>query len=338
MLDEDQLGSEAAPEAIIASVAVSNGRVFLVTDANLYCIGKKSASTPLERTKPAHEHGSPTTSATHVQVVPAELTLKPGDRASFRVRLFDARGNFVREEKSAEWSLDKLKGTVANGQYASASDAVVQTGEVRATVGGLAGAARVRVIPPLPINENFDAMEPNTFPQHWTNAGLKYIVREVEGNKVLVKTTEGSSLLSRARAYFGPVGWSDYTTEVDVRATERRRLVGDAGVIAQRYALVLFGNAQKLEISSWQPETARVASVPFAWKPDIWYRMKLRVENLPGGKVRARGKAWPASEPEPAAWTVERVDPIGNRQGSPGIFGGALAEIYFDNLKVTPNK
>ncbi|HEU4594305.1 MAG TPA: hypothetical protein VFS10_03975, partial [Pyrinomonadaceae bacterium] len=271
-------------------------------------------------------------------VVPAELTLKPGDHASFRVRLFDARGNFVREEKSAEWSLDKLKGTVANGQYASASDAVVQTGEVRATVGGLTGAARVRVIPPLPINENFDAMEPNTFPQHWTNAGLKYIVREVEGNKVLVKTTEGSSLLSRARAYFGPVEWSDYTTEVDVRATERRRLVGDAGVIAQRYALVLFGNAQKLEISSWQPETARVASVPFAWKPDTWYRMKLRVENLPGGKVRARGKAWPASEPEPAAWTVERVDPIGNRQGSPGIFGGALAEIYFDNLKVTPNK
>ncbi|HEU4596083.1 MAG TPA: PQQ-binding-like beta-propeller repeat protein, partial [Pyrinomonadaceae bacterium] len=68
VLDEDQLGSEAAPEAIIASVAVSNGRVFLVTDANLYCIGKKSASTPLERMKPAHEHGGPTTPATHVQV------------------------------------------------------------------------------------------------------------------------------------------------------------------------------------------------------------------------------------------------------------------------------
>src|SRR5688572_25818558 len=124
VLDEDQLGTEAAPEAIIASVAVSNGRVFLVTDANLYCIGKKNVSrdangfavvTQLGRRNEA----SPPGAVTHVQVVPAELTLKPGDKASFRVRLFDERGNFLREEKAAEWSLDKLKGTVANGQFAS---------------------------------------------------------------------------------------------------------------------------------------------------------------------------------------------------------------------------
>jgi hypothetical protein len=182
-------------------------------------------------------------------------------------------------------------------------------------------------------------MEVNTFPQHWTNTGMKYVVREVDGRKVFVKTVEGSSLRTRARAYMGPNELHDYTVEADVRVTEKRRQVGDAGVIAQRYALVLFGNAQKLEISPWQPETARVASVPFAWKPDTWYRMKLQVENLPGGKVRARGKAWLASEPEPAPWTVERIDPVGNRQGSPGIFGSALtSEVYFDNLKVTPNK
>ncbi|HVF54890.1 MAG TPA: PQQ-binding-like beta-propeller repeat protein [Pyrinomonadaceae bacterium] len=334
ILDEDQLGTEAAPEAIIGSVAVSRGRVYIVSDSNLYCIGKKS-SAHAEPSLPLPPVVGP---VTHVQVVPAELTLKPGDKANFRVRLFDERGRFVREEKTAEWSLEGLKGTVAGGQFGVAADAVVQTGEVKATVGGVSGAARVRVIPPLPVNENFDAMAVGTFPQHWTNAGLKYVVREFEGNRVLVKTTEGSSLLSRARAYAGPVEWSNYTTEVDVRATERRRQVGDAGVIAQRYALVLFGNAQKLEISPWQPETARVASVAFAWKPEVWYRLKLQVENLPDGKVRARGKAWPASEPEPAAWTIERIDPIGNHQGSPGIFGNALAEIYFDNFKVYANK
>ena len=54
-------------------------------------------------------------------------------------------------------------------------------GEVRQTVGRAAGAARVRVIPPLPWDENFDAMELNTFPQHWTNTGMKFIVRDVEG-------------------------------------------------------------------------------------------------------------------------------------------------------------
>src|SRR4026207_2444462 len=36
VLDEDQLGTEALPEAIIGSVAVSNGRVFIVSDSNLY--------------------------------------------------------------------------------------------------------------------------------------------------------------------------------------------------------------------------------------------------------------------------------------------------------------
>jgi hypothetical protein len=160
----------------------------------------------------------------------------------------------------------------------------------------------------------------------------------MDGQKELVKTTEGSSLMTRARSFMGPVGWANYTVEVDVRATEKRRQMGDAGVIAQRYALVLFGNAQKLEIAPWQPETARTASVPFNWKADTWYRLKLQVENLADGKVRARGKAWPAGEPEPTQWTIEHVDPIPNRQGSPGIFASALAEIFFDNLKVFPNK
>ncbi|MDQ3685175.1 MAG: hypothetical protein M3430_06170, partial [Acidobacteriota bacterium] len=324
--------------AIIASVAVSNGRVYLVTDAALYCIGKKAVTSSASKSETSGAQSASGATVAHVQVVPAEVTLKAGESARFRVRLFDDRGNFLREEPSPAWSLDKLNGKVENGQFTAATDGAAQAGEVKVTVNGVTGSARVRVIPPLPWNENFDAMTVNTFPQHWTNTGMKYIVREMDGNKVLVKTTEGSSLLSRARAYMGPVDWSNYTTEADVRATERRRQMGDAGVIAQRYALVLFGNSQKLEISPWQPETARVASVPYTWKADTWYRLKLQVENLPDGKVRARGKAWPAGEAEPTAWTIERVDPIGNRQGSPGLFGSALAEIYFDNLKVTQNK
>ncbi|HEX8283440.1 MAG TPA: PQQ-binding-like beta-propeller repeat protein [Pyrinomonadaceae bacterium] len=341
VLDEDQLGTEQQPESIIASVAVSDGRVFLVSDSALYCIGKKAAR-PAER----HEGGggpliSRPGTVTHVQVIPAEVTLRPGERVRFRVRLFDERGEFLGERRSQEvtgWALDKLNGKLDAGQFTAGSEAVVQTGEVRAAVGGLTGAARVRVIPPLPWAENFDAMALNTFPQHWTNTGMKFITRDVEGKRVLVKTTEGSSLLSRARAFMGPSDLHDYTVEADILATTKRRQVGDVGVVAQRYGLTLFGNAQKLELTSWQPETARRVDVPFAWKVDTWYRVKLRVENLPNGQVRARGKAWPADAPEPEAWTIERTDPIGNRQGSPGIFGSALAEIYFDNLKVYANQ
>jgi hypothetical protein len=92
-----------------------------------------------------------------------------------------------------------------------------------------------------------------------------------------------------------------------------------------------------LHIEPWQPEIKRTVSIPFSWKPDTWYRMKLEVQNLPDGTVRARGKVWLATDAEPGAWMIERVDPLPNRQGAPGIFGSALAEIYFDNLKVYRN-
>jgi hypothetical protein len=167
---------------------------------------------------------------------------------------------------------------------------------------------------------------------------LKFAVRELEGGKALVKTTEGSSLLTRTRAYMGPSDLSNYTIEADVRGTERRRQRGDAGVIAQRYALVLYGNSQSLHLEPWQPEVARTVTLPFTWKPDTWYRMKLMVENMPDGKARARGKVWAVGDTEPAAWMIERVDALPNRQGAPGIFGNGLAELFFDNLKVTPNK
>ena len=176
----------------------------------------------------------------------------------------------------------------------------------------------MRVFPPLPWSENFDSFAVNSAPPAWVSMTMKYGVRDQNGNKVLAKLTEGSSLLSRSRAYMGPSDWSNYTVEGDVLATQKRRQQGDAGVIAQRYVLTLYGNSQMLHLEPWQPETARTKSMPFAWKPDTWYRLKLQVENLPDGKTRARGKAWPASEPEPAAWMIELIDQIPNRQGAPG--------------------
>ena len=273
-------------------------------------------------------------------MVPTELILKPGDKVNFRVRLFDELGNFIREEpgSSASWSLDQLKGNLTNGQYTVASDSVAQAGLVKATVGNVSGSASVRVFPPLPWSENFDSWAVNTIPPTWVNATLKFAVREVNGNKVFVKLTEGSSLLTRARAYFGPSDLSNYTVEGEALATQKRRQQGDAGVIAQRYVLTLYGNSQSLHLEPWQPETARTVKIPFEFKPDTWYHLKLEVANLPDGKTRARGKAWADGQPEPAAWMVERVDPIPNRQGAPGIFGNGLAELYFDNLKVYANK
>ena len=338
ILDEDQLGTEAVPETIIGSAAVSNGRIYFASDSGLYAIGKKANHSSSQTNMAAVGTTVSSQAATWVQVVPTELILKPGDKVNFRVRLFDAQGNFIREEPAATWSLDQLKGTIENGKFTAGSEAVTQAGLVKATVGGVSGTASVRVFPPLPWSETFDSYAPNTLPPAWVNTTLKFSVREQNGNKVLAKLTEGSSLLSRARAYIGPSDWSNYTVEADVNATTKRRQQGDAGVIAQRYVLTLYGNSQMLHLEPWQPEIKRTQTMPFAWKPDTWYRLKLEVANLPDGTTRARGKAWPANEPEPSAWMIERIDPIPNRQGAPGIFGNGLAELYFDNIKVYANK
>lgn len=330
VLDEDQL---AEGEAIIASVAVSDGRVFLVTTDNLYAIGKaKAKGVP---TSPRRIAKAPAgAKATHLQVSPTELVLKPGESVQFHARQYDANGRLI-AEAPVTWSLEGLEGKVDGGKFVAPSDGKAYAGVVKATAGSLSGAARVRVIPPLPWSYDFDGIK--TVPTHWINATGKNTIREVDGKTVLAKLAD-NPFTKRARAFLGPSHWSNYTVECEANATEKRRQMGDAGLVAQRYQLTLFGNAQKLEIQSWQPETERTVSKPFPWKANTWYHMKLRVENLPDGKVQARGKVWPASEAEPSEWTIEKIDPQGNREGSPGIYADAPFEVYFDNLKVTPNQ
>src|SRR5689334_21585807 len=114
--------------------------------------------------------------------------------------------------------------------------------------------------------------------------------------------------------------------------------MGDLGIVAQRYTLFLFGSSDRLEINAWQPETQRAVGVPFKVKADTWYHLKLKVQNLDGGKVQVQGKAWARDDAEPDKWMVERIDPIGNQQGSPGLFADSQFGAFFDNYKVTSNK
>ena len=324
----------ASNEQVIASVGVARGRVYLVSTKAIYCIGKRSPAAAQPAAKTLVENAPANAAVAYVQVVPVDLVVKPGGTAKFRAKLFDDRGRFIREEPNATWSLEGLKGDLRQQQF-TAGDGT-QAGKVKATVGQVSGVAQVRVIPPTSIAEELSAVAVGAAPAYWINTTGKYAVREMEGNRVLVKSPT-PPIFKRTRSFIGPASESDYTVEADVRAVEKRRQMGDAGVVAQRYELVLVGNVQRIELRSWQIEEKRTVKKPFAWKADVWYRLKLRVETLPGGKVRARGKAWPVGESEPAEWTIEHVDPVGNRQGSPGIFADAQNEVLFDNLKVTKN-
>ena len=172
---------------------------------------------------------------------------------------------------------------------------------MKATVGALTGVSRIRVIPDLPWSFDFEDGREVPPPQ-WANATGKFAVRDLEGNKVLVKLAENDVRVREALPSVLRVDRAAATTR-SRRTSARwkcRRQMGDVGVVAQRYELVLFGNHQRLELQPWQPETERTVSVPFKWEKDTWYTMKLEVQSLDGGKVRARGKVWPKGEAEPA--------------------------------------
>jgi len=336
-LSDQGLASQKIPEPVVAAAALARGRVYFVSSDTLYAVGPKKTSAqawkPVTQTLEAGQ-GAPA----WVQVTPTEMVLKPGDSVRLHARLYDAQGRFLREADKATWSLQGLKGTVADGKLELARDAVGQAGLIKAAADGISGEARARVIPPLPWNETFDSYAVGSVPPHWVSATAgRFQVSELDGQKVLEKAPN-ETLFKRMRVFMGPADWSNYTVEADIRINEKRRQMGDAGIIAQRYTLVAFGNNQRLEMNSWQPETARAVSAPFAWKPNTWYRLKLRVDNSSDGKTRIRAKAWPAAETEPDAWPIDRVDPIPNKHGSPGIFADAQFGAYFDNLKVYANQ
>src|SRR6185436_2068354 len=109
-----------------------------------------------------------------------------------------------------------------------------QAGLITAVMDGVKGQTRVRVVPPLPWSEDFESIPVGQVPKHWTNTQGKYVVREMDGKKVLVKLAD-NAFTKRARVFIGAANRSNYTVEVDVNATEKRRQMGDGGVVAQRY-------------------------------------------------------------------------------------------------------
>ena len=338
ILDRDELTAGEEFEEIYASVAISDGRVYLVTAQALYAIGseRRPGTDAAFSTLPSGTPGDPA----WVQVAPTELVLAPGESVELEARLYDAAGRFIEsDDGDAEWNLDGLDGSVADGRFTVSADASAHAGKVTATVGGgtgLTGAARIRVIPPLPWSEDFETM--TALPAQWINAAGKYELRELDGSNVLVKKAD-NPFLRRARIYMGPSEWSNYTVEVDAMATTKRRQMGVVGVVAGRYQLSVLGTHQRIELQSWHPETERTVKLPFQWQAETWYRVKLEVATRSDQTVRARGKVWPRDEDEPAEWLVERQDESPNRQGSPGIYADATpTEVYFDNLKVTANE
>jgi outer membrane protein assembly factor BamB len=339
-LDQDTIsvtdGAGTRYAEIYGSPAVAYGRVYFTSEAGLFCLGDKSRPFKVTRSEPpaapakAPAGGTPAV----VQIVPAEALATAGDTVRFGLRAFDAKGNPVAVPAGAEWSLEGLAGKLADGALTPEAGRS-QAGKVVAKLGGLTASARVRSIAPLPWSEDFESYAAGKSPAWWIGAGAKFPVKEMDGGKVLAKPPVAVGL-DRSDVYMGPASLANYTIEADLRGSVKGRRRPDLGLINSGYTMDLMGIHQKVQVRSWSSDMRVEKSAPFAWQPDVWYTMKLRVDQQ-GDKALVRGKVWPRGEAEPEAWLVTVEDPHPIRSGSPGLYGYSAAELYYDNVKVTVN-
>lgn len=337
---------------------VWGGKFYVTSTERIYCFGNKAGGKPAVWPKePATKPGVPVA----LQIVPAEVLLRPGSKATFEIRGIDANGlvTGTYPANQAVWAkyippTARVRAEMS-GSFNAAGELVADAaikpsaGAFQATIGNLKGTIRGRVLPDLPFKEDFEgynisethATEADTKfaypPLPWIGARFKFEVREHQGTKVLAKTLD-NIFFQRATVFFGRPESSNYTVEADVMSDGNRRTMSTVGLINQRYLISMVGNAQTLQVTSNEERIKE--GVPFKWETKTWYRLKTRVDVAADGSGVVRAKAWKRGEPEPAAWNLEVKHRQAHTMGSPGLFGfspQSLFRVYVDNLAVTPN-
>ncbi|MCP3978837.1 MAG: PQQ-binding-like beta-propeller repeat protein [bacterium] len=336
VLDSDELKVPDGRYAeIYGSAAIAHGRVFFTTEAGVYALAEGGAFQAGTQARDAGGTPAGSGEAAWLQVSPTELVVVPGESLQFSATAFDAQGRPL-GAADAEFELAGLPGTIdAEGNFTADAAATLAAGTVKATSGSLEAAARVRVIAPLPWEDDLESYEVGKLPPTWVGAPGKFVVQEKDGGKVLTKLYRKRGLLRNA-FYMGPSDMTNFTITAEVMGGKRGRRKSDAGLIAGGYTFDLMGNKQKVQIRTWPSENRITHDVEYAWETGKWYHLKLKVDTT-GSTGKVYGKVWPKGGSEPDAWTIEVEDPLPIAGGSPGLLGYSPADTYYDNIKVTVN-
>ncbi|MDB4614493.1 PQQ-like beta-propeller repeat protein [bacterium] len=157
------------------SPIVSHGRLYVPTTDALFCVGNADveAKTDKRPDAPKIPSRSENPTAAHVQLVPVESLLRPGDEVTLAARIYNSKGQFLRMAENVEFSVDGPGKIDADGVYTTPDKAEAHSAiKVTAKVDGLVGNARVRLVPDLPWNFNFDD---GVVPVTWVGARYRNI-------------------------------------------------------------------------------------------------------------------------------------------------------------------
>ncbi len=158
------------------SPIVSRGRIYLPTTTCLYCIGKQGQTPKLGPAPKQPQAKQGDKEPAHVQVVPAEALLAPGESQQFKVLLYNGEGQLLGESE-ADFAVDKHGQITSDGKFTAAADASHHAAYVTAKVGDLTGRARVRIVGGLPWKFDFsDGRVPIT----WVGMRNRHLVLDSE--------------------------------------------------------------------------------------------------------------------------------------------------------------
>ncbi|GJM24416.1 MAG: serine/threonine protein kinase [Phycisphaerae bacterium] len=360
-LDMDTFGrDDNLVDEIYGSPVVANGRVYFMTRYGTYCLGDGSGGTkvvipdlPAEvaDAREGHEYDD-------FRLVPAEVSVAPGESVKFEIRKYSAAGSAVFTpgaiDGKIEWSVKGGHGKVSDDGTFAANAGGFGAGIVEANikVGDKQYAmtpARVRVSPKIPYAVDFEGVPVGSVPPGWIGVSKKTNIVEMDGGRVLRKIASKkfpSPPFMRLRSYAGPPIEGGYTVQCDLMGkSKKKRFKPDMGLINSRYRLIAMGVGKKLRVESWAPLPRIRHDVKFQYDPDKWYTMKFEVRP-DGDKAHLRGKIWPRGEAEPVEWLIDVVDSCPNTEGSPGLYAYSTnttsksdgPENYYDNFKVTNNE
>ena len=356
-----KVGSEGTFVESNCTPSLVNGKIYLGTRDELYCIGKASWQSSVAKLPAPQKELPGDVTKGYLAIFPGDVTLSPGGKATFKAQWFSDTGvpsaawpPFDGPPAPIEWSLPTpplpkgattppppLKGDLEKTSAPACSVTVdskmpAQVGYVEAKIGNVTARARVRVVPGIPYGQDFEKTPVGATPGGWVNTQGKYRVvelKEADGAlaKVLMKVnTNASPPVAGALAFITAPTATGYTIEADLKGVAARGTLPDLGVCANRYILILDGKTdnskRQVRITTWEALPTPLPPGRIAVEKDYTWKENVwyRVKlTVEVGEKEAivRGKVWERGQAEPTEWTMELNDPRPNRDGAAALYG-----------------